>query len=109
MSPLPGETQRDFAPDAAARADYRDDLTRQLLFRRHALELGFFQQPVFDIESFLLGQGDITPDRLRAAHDLHRAAIKLRRDARLALIFAPGNEAQARNQKYRGIRIADDR
>ena len=92
------EPVRGFLADAAARADDDDDLPREFLFRRHALQLRFLEQPVFDVERLLLRQRDVLVDRLRAAHDLDGAVVKFRRDARFALVLAPGDHAQAGDQ-----------
>ncbi len=91
------ETQRHFATDAAARADDGDDLPREFLFRRHALEFCFLQQPVFDVEGFLQRQRDVGIGRFRAAHDLDRAAVKFSGDARFALVPCP-----TRSGRHRG-------
>ena len=92
--------------DAVARADHQRHVARHLLFRRHALQLGLFEQPVFDVERFLLRQRDVFVDRFGAAHHFDRAVVELGRDARFALVFAPGDHADSRNQNHRRIRIA---
>ncbi len=92
---LPDQPQGDFAADAAARADHGDDLPGEFLLRRHALQLGLLEQPVLDVEGLLERQGDVGIDRLGAAHDLDGAAVELGRDARFALVLAPGDQAEA--------------
>ena len=87
---------RGFLADAAAGTDDDDDLPGEFLFRGHALQLRFFEQPVFDVESFLLRQGDVFVDRFRAAHHFDRAVVELRGDARFGLVLAPGDHAEAR-------------
>ena len=53
------EEHRDLAADAASASDDHDDLAAELCLRRHALQLGFFERPVFDAEGFGAGQGDV--------------------------------------------------
>ena len=77
-----------------------DDLPREFLLGRHALELRFLEQPVLDVERFLLRQRDVLVDRLGAAHDFDRAVVELGRDAGLGLVLAPGDHAQARDQHH---------
>src|SRR5215470_3221388 len=48
------EPERRRFADAAARADDDDDLAVELLLGRQPAELGFFQQPVLDVEGLLL-------------------------------------------------------
>ncbi len=81
------EAQRDFAADAAAGADDGDDLAREFLFGRHALELGFLKEPVLDVEGLLLRERDVAVDGLGAAHDLDGAAVDsaVTRDSLLSL------------------------
>ena len=84
-------------------------LAREFLFRRHPLQFRLLQQPVFDVEGFLLRQRNVLVNRLRAAHDLDGAVVKFRRYARFAFVLAPGNHAQAGNQNDGRIRIAHGR
>ncbi len=100
------EPVRGFLADAAARADDDVDLPGQFLFRRHALELGFFEQPVFDVERLLLRERDVFVDRLRAAHDFHRAVVELGGHARLRLVLAPRDHAEAGDEDDRRVRVA---
>ena len=60
------------------------------------LQLGLFEQPVLDVERFLLRQRDVLVDRLGAAHHLDGAVVELGGDARLALVLAPGDHARGR-------------
>ena len=57
------------------------------------------------------GQRDVLVDRLRAAHDLDRAVVELRRHARFALVLAPGDHAHpgdedARSGSHRASRAS---
>ena len=97
---------RDFFADAAARADDDGDLAGEFLFRRHAAELGFFEQPIFDVEGLLLRQRNVSVDGFGAAHHLHGAVVKLGRDAGLALVLAEGDHAEAGNENDRRVRVA---
>ena len=76
---------------------------------RHALELRLLEQPVFDVEGFLLRQGDVFVDRLGAAHDFDGAVVELGGDARLALVLAPGDHAEAGNEDDGRVRVAHGR
>ncbi len=100
------EPVRGFLADAAAGADDDDDLAREFLFRRHALQLRFLEQPVFDVERLLLRQRDVFVDRLGAAHDFDGAVVELGGDARFGFVLAPGDHAEAGNQHDRRIRVA---
>jgi len=103
---LLGHAQRCLTADSAAAADDGDDAARQLFLRRHALQLGFLEQPIFDVERFLERQCRICIDGFRAAHHLNGAGVELGRDARLALVLAPRDHAQARDQDDRRVRVA---
>ena len=92
--------------DAAAGADDDDDLAGEFLFRRHALQLRLFEEPVFDVERLLLRQGDVFVDRFGAAHHFHGAVVELGGNARLGLVLAPGDHAEAGNEDDRRIRVA---
>ena len=87
------QTVRGFLADAAARADDDVDLPGEFLLGGHALELGFLQQPVFDVERLLLRQRDVLVDGLGPAHDLDRAVVELGGHARFALVLAPRDHA----------------
>ena len=95
--------------DARSRPDHDDYLPIEFLFGRHASQLGFFQVPVFDVESLLLIHGFVLIDRFRAAHHFDRAVVELRSDARFALVLAPREHSQPWNQHYSRIRIAHRR
>src|SRR5262245_8755192 len=109
VRPFFDEPERRGLADAAPRADDGDDLAVEFLFGRQAAELGFFQLPVFDVERLLFVHRLVTVDGLCAAHDLDRAVVKLGRHARLALVLAPGDHADAGDQNHRRIRVAHRR
>ena len=52
----------------------------------HALQLGFFQRPVFDAERFLLRQSDIAADRFGAAHDVDGVARRTPAEMRAVVL-----------------------
>ena len=54
-------------------------LAGEALRLRHALKLRLFEQPVFDVEGFLLLQPEIVGDSRRAAHDVDRVDVELGR------------------------------
>ena len=60
------------------------------------LQLRLFEQPVFDVERFLLRQRDVFVDRFGAAHHLDGAVVELGGHARLGLVLAPGDHAAGR-------------
>src|SRR5690606_41939873 len=64
---------------------YDDDLASEFFLGGHALEFRLFEQPVFDVEGFLLREGDVGVDGLGAAHDLDGAVVELGGDAALGL------------------------
>ena len=103
------EAVRSLFADARASANDNDDAAREFFFRRHALEFSFFEEPVFDVERFLLREGDVAVDGFRTAHDFDGAVVKFRSDARFAFVLAPGDHAEARNQHHGGIRVAHGR
>ncbi len=59
MRPPACQQQSHFAADAASASNDQRDLTAELSFGRHALQLGFFQRPVFDAERFRTRQGHV--------------------------------------------------
>ena len=59
VTALPCNQQRDLAADAAAAAHDQKILRLNSRFGRHALELGFFQRPVFDPERFRPGKRNV--------------------------------------------------
>src|SRR5271165_4705574 len=82
-----------------------DYLPSEFLFRWHPLQLCFFEQPILDVERFLLRQSNIVVDRFGAAHHFDRAIIELGSNPRFGLVLAPCDHAQTRNQDDRRIRI----
>ena len=99
MGAILDKSVRGFLADAAASSHHHDNLAGELLFRRHPLEFRFFEQPVFDVEGFLLRQGNVFIDGFSSTHDFDGAVIKLRRDTGFRLILAPRDHPQP------GIRI----
>ena len=95
--------------DAGAGADDDDNLTGEFLLRRHALQFRFFEQPVLDVEGFLLRQGDVLVDSFGATHDFDGAVVELSRDAGFGLILAPSNHAEAGDEHDGRVRIAHRR
>ncbi len=74
------------------------DAAREALRLGHALQLRFFQQPVFDVERFLLRQADVFVDAVRAAHHVDRVDVELAGDARGGLVLRERQHAHARDQ-----------
>ena len=84
MPPAPPVTKRDLAGEA---------------FRlRHALQLRLLEQPVFDVEGFLLRQAEIIRHGRSAAHHVDGVDIKLAGDARGRLVLGEGDLADAGHQ-----------
>jgi hypothetical protein len=88
MGALFGHPVRHGPADSIACTDHQHHLPRKLLFSRHALQLGLFESPVFNIERFLLRQPRVLVDGLGAAHHFHRAVVELRR-TRASLLSLP--------------------
>ena len=93
------------ADPARAAGDQRD-LADQRLGGGHALELGFLEQPVFDVEGLLFIEADIVADGFRAAHDIDRIAIEFAREARGGLVAGEGDPPDARDQHDHRVGIA---
>ena len=106
VRPFFDEPMGDFLADAGASADDDVHLPRQLFFRRHPAQLRFFEQPILNVESFLLRQGDIFVDGFRAAHDFDGAIVELGDHARFALVLAEGDHAEAGDEDDRRVRVA---
>jgi hypothetical protein len=81
--------------NAAARAHHNHHVPRQLFFRRHALQLRLFQQPIFDVKRLLPGQALVLADRFGGAHYFDGQGVEFGRNAALAFVFAPGNQPHA--------------
>ena len=62
---------------------------------RHALKLGLFQQPIFDIERFLLRKAHVLADARRAAHHIDRVDVKLRSNAGRRFVLGEGQHADS--------------
>ena len=129
------DLQRHLAADAAGAADDDHHLARELLLRRHPLQLGFLERPVLDPERFQPRQRDVVAEdleflRLLLAPDLrHRTRIagagvfqrvgslhhvdgvdeELRRDPRLALVLAEPEQPETRNDHDRRVAVAQRR
>ena len=109
VRPVLREPVGDLPADAAAGPDHHRDPAGQLLLRRHPPQLRLFELPVLDVERFLLRQGDVLVDRLGPAHHLDGAVVELGRHARLALVLAPGDHADAGDEDHRRVRVAHRR
>jgi len=48
------QPRRDRSPDAACASRHQRDASSERFWLGHALELGLFQKPIFDVERFLL-------------------------------------------------------
>ena len=125
MSALSCEQQRDFTTDSACSSNDESDLAAEFCFRGHALELGFFERPIFDAEGFRTGKGNIVVElrellrllsvaRLRqgmrslaifqsigARHHVDGIDEKLSRDARLFFILAETKQTRAPERRRR--------
>ena len=126
-----GDLNCHFAADAAAAADDNHDLAAELLFRRHALQLGFLERPVLDPERLRPRQGDVVVEalevlrllgttdlrqcpsrtalivqRIRAGHHVDGVDEELGRDPRLALVLAEPEQPEARDDDDRRVRVA---
>ena len=73
------------------------------------MQLRLLEQPVFDVEGFLLGQAPIFGHRIRPAHHIDRIDVELAGNARRRLVFREGDHADARHQIDDGIGIAKGR
>ena len=92
--------------NAAGAAGHIGDASGQRFRRGQALQLGLFQEPVFDIEGLLLRKADIGTDARGAAHDVDRVDIELAGDARRRLILGEGEHAYTRRKIHDRVRIA---
>ena len=96
-----------FFPDAAAGSDHDDHLPGEFFFGGHPAQFGLFEEPVFDVEGFLLWQGDVFVDGLGSAHDFDRAVVKFGGDPGFALVLAPGDHAEAGDEHHGRVGVAD--
>ena len=94
------------AADAAGAAGDQRDAPGERLGLRHALQLGFLEQPIFDVERFLLGEADISADAGGAAHDVDRVDVEFAGDARGRLVLGEGQHADAGNQIDHRVGVA---
>ena len=100
------ESMRCLLADAAAGADDDDNLPGEFLFRWHALQLRFLEEPILDVERLLLRQCDVFVDCLSAAHHFHGTVVELRCHTRLGFVLAPGDHAETRNENDRRVWVA---
>ncbi len=103
---LADQTCRRCATDAAGAAGDEGNLARKALRLRHALQLGFFEQPVLDVEGFLFRQALIFGNRRGAAHDVDGVDVELAGDAGGGLVAGEGQHADARNQEDDRVGVA---
>ncbi len=96
-------------PDARAGAHDRDDPPVELLLGRQAPQLRLLERPVLDVEGLLRVHGLVAVDGLRPPHDLDRAVVELGRHPRLALVLAPGDHPQPRDEHDGRVGIAHRR
>ena len=95
-----GEVRACHAADAASRADDHRHMPRERLRLGHALQLRLLEAPVLDVERLLARQREVAADGFRALHHLDRAAVELRRRARLGLRRAPRDQADAGHEDH---------
>ena len=98
--------RRDGAADAAGAAGHEADPAREALRLRHALQLGLFEQPIFDVEGFLFGQAHIGVDRGGAAHHVDGIDVEFGGDAGRRLVAREADHADARDQVDHRIGVA---
>ncbi len=106
---LAHQTRSRRAADAAGAAGDEGNAAGQALRLRHALQLGLFEQPIFDVEGFLLRQALIFGDRRRAAHHVDGVDVKFAGDAGRRLVAGKGQHADARHQEDHRIGVAHGR
>ena len=131
MRAEPRQQQRDLAADPAPAADNQRDLPAEFTLRRHPLQLRFLERPVLDAKRFAPRQRDVVVkaleplrllrrarlrkhgsgagivlERRRAGHHVDGVREELRRDSRLALVFAEAVDAKPRNDDHRRVRVA---
>ena len=104
--PLAHEPSRDRLPDAARAAGHQRDAAGERFRLRHALKLGLFQQPIFDIERFLLRKPHVLADARRATHHVDRIDVKFRGDASGRFVLGEGQHADAGNEIDDRVRVA---
>ena len=106
---LTHEPRGDRLPDAARAARHKRDAPGKRFRLRHALKLRLFEQPIFDIERFLLRKADVAADARGAAHDVDRVDVEFCGDARGRLVLGEGQHADARDEIDDGVGIAHRR
>ena len=95
--------------DATGAAGDQGHAAGQALGLGHALQLGFFEQPVLDVEGFLLGQADIGVHAIGAAHHVDGVDVELAGDAGGGLVLGEGQHAHAGDQVDDGVGITHGR
>ena len=95
--------------DSARAAGHQRDAPGERFRLRQALKLGLFEQPIFDIEGFLLLKSDIAADAGCATHHVDRVDVEFRAGAGGRLILGEGQHADARNEIDDGVGIAHRR
>jgi hypothetical protein len=95
--------------DTAGASRYQCNAARQRFWFWHPLQLGFFQQPVFNIERFLPRQGRVFRNRFRPFHYIDGIEVKLGRHPCRLLVFCKGEHAHARINDHNRIGIAHGR
>ena len=126
--------QGDRPADAVSAADNQTDAAAERLRRRHALQLGFLEGPVLDVEGLAARERDVVRHRrearrLRAAlrlreralrrapaaqgarpgHHADRVPVELGRVARLPAVGAEGEHPDAGHEHHRRVRVAEAR
>ena len=92
--------------DAPGTAGDQRHAAGQCLGLGHALQLGFFEIPVLDVEGFLLGQPAVGGHAGRAAHHVDGVDVELAGDARRGLVGGKRDHADAGYQVDHRIGIA---
>ena len=124
------QQQGNFAADSAGAADDEGDLAAEFCFGRHALELRFFERPVFDAECFRARKRDIVVElrellrllrvtrlrqrmrdrtffeRIRACHHVDGVDEELGCDACFFLVLAESKKAESRHDDDGWIGVA---
>ena len=103
------EPRRDRLPDAARAAGHQRDAPGERFRLRHALKLGLFQQPIFDIERFLLRKPHVLADAGRATHHVDRVDVEFRGDASRRFVLGEGQHADAGDEIDDRVRVAHRR
>ena len=103
------QPSRDRLANATGAAGDQRHLADHRLGLRGALQLGFLEQPVFDVERLLFGQADVFVDRAGFAHHVDGVDIELAGDAGSRLVARDRHHADARQQHHHRVRVAQRR